>query len=144
MTLGTKFRFKRLILGYSQQYVAHMLNISENTYRDFESDRKIPKDERLAQIATILGMTVEQLKSFGEGGIIIVDEIKCETGGYVGSNGVVNNHKSITDVEAENEKLKEKNISLNQRVVDIEKINDLLEKRISQLEEIMLLKGGNN
>ena len=131
MTFGSKIRLLRNIRGYSQQYVAHMLNLSENSYRKLENDQVVPKEERKQQLSKIFGMTMEQLDSLGEGNVIFYDTVQCETGGYVGSNGVVHNHNP-KDLIAEIEKLKLHNQAKDQRIAD-------LETHIKHLESVIEL-----
>lgn len=128
MTVGTKIRLKRAQLGYTQQYMAYKLNMTETTYRKIENDQIELSSERKGKVAELLGLSVEDLNQSGY--IIINDDNKCESGSYVGSHVVINNnHKSTLELESENEKLKI--------------ILDLKEQRIKDLEEIITLMKGN-
>jgi DNA-binding XRE family transcriptional regulator len=124
MTVGTKIRLKRSQLGYTQQYMAYKLNMTETTYRKIENEQKELSSHLKGKIAEQLGLSVEDLNQSGY--IIINDDNKCESGSYVGSHVVINNnHKSAIELELENEKLKV--------------IIDLKEQRIKDLEEIITL-----
>jgi DNA-binding XRE family transcriptional regulator len=65
MTFGAKIRLLRNREGYSQQSVAHMLNLSENSFRKIEKDKIVPKAKRKQQLSKIFGMTMEQLDALG-------------------------------------------------------------------------------
>ena len=133
MTFGTKIRLLRNIKGYSQPNMAQMLNLSTNSYGELERDQVPPKPKRKEQIAKIFGLSVEELDSFGEGNAIFYNTVQCETGGFVGINGVVHNHNP-KELIAENEKLKLQNEAKDQRIVD-------LEKHINRLDDVIdLLK----
>jgi DNA-binding XRE family transcriptional regulator len=103
-----------------------MLNISDNTYRNYETGKVEPKMDRKKEIATAFGITLEDLESFGEGGVIFMEEVKCETGGFVNAKGIVHNNKTVSELEAEIERLKILNASKDQRIKDLEEINTLL------------------
>ncbi len=120
MTFGSKVRLLRNIKGYSQQYVAHMLNLSENSFRKIENDTVIPKLERKQQIAKILGISIEDLEAMGEGNAIFYSSVQCETGGFVGSNGVVHNNNP-KELIIEIDKLKIQLHAKDQRITDLEK-----------------------
>jgi transcriptional regulator with XRE-family HTH domain len=137
MTIGTKIRLKRTHFGYSQQYFASMLNVSENTYRKIEGDIAKPKLAQLEKIAEKLGMKVEDLIN-QEGGVTFYDEVKCESGGYIGlNNGIVHTHRPIGEIEEENKRLVGENTAKDLRIND-------LSKTIENLEEIIkLLKKDN-
>lgn len=126
MTIGTKIQKIRNLLGHKQHTIASMLNISDNAYRSYEMGKVEPKMERKKEIAAAFGMTLEDLESFGEGGVVFMEEVKCETGGFVNAKGVVHNNKSSHDLEAEIERLKILNASKDQRIKDLEDIIALL------------------
>ena len=47
--------------GLSQKYIAHKLNISQQTYSDYENDKTEPTMEVLLQIASLFGVSVDEL-----------------------------------------------------------------------------------
>ena len=114
-----------------------MLNLSENSYRKIETDKIIPKMERKQQIAKILDISVEELEALGEGNTIFYSSVQCETGGFVGSNGVVHNNNP-EDLVIEIDKLKIQLESKDQRIAD-------LERHLKNLESVVeLLKSNIN
>ena len=140
MTLGKFIRLKRNELGYSQENMAHMLNIAKNTYGRMENDKEIRnKDERKEKIAEIFGLSVEELQKYSERGSVFYDEVKCETGGYIGSNFFINNSKLTSQLEEEIEKLKKENATHEQYIENLKAFNSHLEKRVSDLEAIICL-----
>jgi transcriptional regulator with XRE-family HTH domain len=106
--------------------------MSENTYREIEGDKSKPKLAQLEKIAEKLGMTVEDLTNPSIG-VAFYDEVKCESGGYVGlNNGVVHTHRPTGEIEEENKRLIIENEAKDLR------INDLT-KTVLHLEEIIKL-----
>lgn len=66
MKLGNKVRKIRNLRGFSQEYVAQKLNISTQAYGKIETNHTKLDDERLQQIAEILGVTPEDIELFDE------------------------------------------------------------------------------
>lgn len=60
--MARKLRRIREIYGYSQEYVADCLGISQPAYWQKENGKRIPSEERLEQIAELYSLTVEDLK----------------------------------------------------------------------------------
>ncbi len=60
--IATKLRRIREIFGYSQDYVANRMNISQPAYWQKESGKRMPSEERFEQIAELYNLTVEDLK----------------------------------------------------------------------------------
>ena len=60
--IATKLRRVREIFGYSQDYVADRMGISQPAYWQKENGRRMPSDERFGQIAELYNLTVEDLK----------------------------------------------------------------------------------
>jgi transcriptional regulator with XRE-family HTH domain len=60
--VATKLRRIREIYGYSQDYVAERMNISQPAYWQKENGKRMPSDERFEQIAELYNLTVEDLK----------------------------------------------------------------------------------
>lgn len=60
---ATKLRRIREIYGYSQEYVAERMGISQPAYWQKENGKRIPSDARFKQIAELYNLTMEDLKS---------------------------------------------------------------------------------
>jgi len=59
--ISKKIRLMRITLGYSQEYMAQKLNISQNVYSKNERNINNVPLIRIMQIAAILNVTVSQL-----------------------------------------------------------------------------------
>ena len=51
MTIGNKIRSLRLEKGYSQEYLAEVLEVSQKTYSNIENDKSSIKIDALIKIA---------------------------------------------------------------------------------------------
>jgi transcriptional regulator with XRE-family HTH domain len=77
--MATKLRRIREIYGYSQDYVAECLGISQPAYWQKENGKRIPSEERLEQIAEIYNLTVADLKDEELNAVLIkVHELQIE------------------------------------------------------------------
>lgn len=61
--VATKLRRIREIFGYSQDYVANQMGISQPAYWQKESGKRMPSEERFGQIAELYNLTVQDIKS---------------------------------------------------------------------------------
>lgn len=61
MQLGNSIRIQRVIKGYSQEYMASRLNISQNAYSKLEREETELSVKRVYEIAEILELSVYQL-----------------------------------------------------------------------------------
>ncbi|WP_265426796.1 helix-turn-helix domain-containing protein [Chryseobacterium sp. YIM B08800] len=61
MEIGKKLREYRYRNNYSQQKVAELLDISQSTYCDWESDRSFPKAENLSKVAKLYDIDINDL-----------------------------------------------------------------------------------
>jgi transcriptional regulator with XRE-family HTH domain len=59
--IGEKIRLIRISKGYSQEYMAFMLNISQGTYSKLEKDSIEITIQRLLSIAEILEVNITEL-----------------------------------------------------------------------------------
>jgi transcriptional regulator with XRE-family HTH domain len=66
MKLGHKIRVGRQIKGYSQEVMADLLGISPTAYAKMERGETKVTEEKLSQIAEVLGIDKEDLRSFDE------------------------------------------------------------------------------
>jgi transcriptional regulator with XRE-family HTH domain len=64
--IGEKIRKIRTIKGFSQDYVANLLNISQAAYSDIETNRSKVNFERIQEIANIFKLDVNDLIAFDE------------------------------------------------------------------------------
>ncbi len=63
--IGYKIGRIRELRGLKQEYIAHQLNISQQTVSKIEQSETV-EDQILEQIANILGVTPEGIKNFSE------------------------------------------------------------------------------
>jgi hypothetical protein len=78
-SVSTKLRRIREIYGYSQEYVAERLGISQPAYWQKENGKRMPSDERFEQIAALYNLTLEDLKVGELNSVLIkVHEIQIE------------------------------------------------------------------
>lgn len=61
MQLGNAIRIQRAIKGYSQEYMASRLNISQNAYSKLEREETEISVKRIYEIAEILEISIYQL-----------------------------------------------------------------------------------
>lgn len=66
MQIGEKLRSIRKLKGFSQDYLADQLNISQVTYSQIENNKTKLNLDRLEDICAILDVTLEDLLSFDE------------------------------------------------------------------------------
>jgi transcriptional regulator with XRE-family HTH domain len=77
--MAMKLRRIREIYGYSQEYVADRLGISQPAYWQKENGKRYPSNERLEQIADLYNLTVSDLKDGELNSVLIkVHELQIE------------------------------------------------------------------
>lgn len=103
MTTGDKIRGIRLLKELTQDNMADMLNITRTSYGDMERGTTKISDERLEQIAKVLGVTPADILSFGEKVSYFFDH---SNGNFVNTGGSPTNIYNPTQQELEIEKLK--------------------------------------
>jgi len=64
--IGSKIKKLRELRNYSQEYMASELGISQSNLARIEKNEIGISDQRLKQIATLLGTDVETIKNFDE------------------------------------------------------------------------------
>jgi transcriptional regulator with XRE-family HTH domain len=117
MNIGSKIRKRRIEKGYSQEYLADKLSISQATLSNIESDKSIPDILVLQKITKELDLEVQDLLNSEK--III--------------NNVENNH-GVGYAEIVNQ-LSEKVIEQYElRLRDLYEINENLKSRLSKYE----------
>lgn len=89
MTLGEKIRKIRILRDLKQETIAEKLGITPQAYSKLErEDTKMDK-ERLNQIASILGVTVEGLERFDDKNLLInLNDCENSQGSYF----IINNY----------------------------------------------------
>lgn len=70
LTLGDHIRLLRYAKGYSQEYVAYRLDISQSAYHKIESDKTSITLTRLIEITARLEIRAHHLIEFIEGNYI--------------------------------------------------------------------------
>ncbi|MFC5283500.1 helix-turn-helix domain-containing protein [Pedobacter alpinus] len=68
---GEKIRIQRVIKGYSQEYMAFMLSISQSTYSKMESEQVEITVQRLFEVAEILKVEITALLPESKQGNIV-------------------------------------------------------------------------
>jgi transcriptional regulator with XRE-family HTH domain len=77
--MAMKLRRIREIYGYSQEYVADRLGISQPAYWQKENGKRMPSEERLEQIADLYKLTIADLKTGELNAVLIkVHELQIE------------------------------------------------------------------
>lgn len=61
MQFGNALRIQRVIKGYTQEYMAERLNLSQNSYSKLERGLTSLTVSRLYQIAEILGISIQDI-----------------------------------------------------------------------------------
>lgn len=89
MSIGGKLRKLRQNKGYSQEYMAESLNISQKTYSNMENEKASISVETLKLLATELEVDILELLSDGK--VIVQYNTSQDTSTF---NGVVNQHAS--------------------------------------------------
>jgi transcriptional regulator with XRE-family HTH domain len=77
--IATKLRRIREIYGYSQEYVAERMGITQPAYWQKENGKRMPSEERFGQIAQLYNLSVEDLKHQEINSVLIkVHQIQIE------------------------------------------------------------------
>ena len=61
MNIGNKIREQRVLKGYSQEYLANKLGISQNSIHKLESGKKIPNINEIYKFSEILEVPINEL-----------------------------------------------------------------------------------
>ncbi len=61
MSIGTTLLKHRKIKNYSQKQVADLLEVSQSTYCDWESDTATPKTDNILKIAKLYDLDINEL-----------------------------------------------------------------------------------
>jgi transcriptional regulator with XRE-family HTH domain len=119
--IGDKLRKLRANKGYSQEYMAETLEISQKTYSNMENDKSSISIENLKKIAE--EFNVDLLELLSDGKVIVQYNTANDSSTF---NGVVNNNIS-----------EELIIQLKERIEDLKIIISEKSTKISQLEKLL-------
>lgn len=106
MNLGEKIRGVRQMKGLSQENLADMLGISLLAYGDIERGKKDVAFSRLEQIADKLGVSVEDILSYGDRVSNFFDQ--CHNTNVIGNGKQQNKINNFDSRELEHELEKQK------------------------------------
>lgn len=120
LNIGQKLRKLRNQKGFSQEYLADRLNISQKTYSNMENDRTPITVEILKQLSSELEVDMIDLITDSE--IIVQYNTSQDTSTF---NGVVNNNFPEELIN----QLKERIIDLKNQLLDKDKMIDFLQKK---------------
>lgn len=102
LKIGDKIRKLRAEKGYSQEYFAERLNLSQKTISNMENDKSTISVETLKKISEELGIDILELLSDGK--VIVQYNTSHDTSTF---NGVVNNSISEELVEQLKERIED-------------------------------------
>lgn len=124
MPIGEKIRKIRELRGFSQEFMASELEISQPGYSKIEKDEVKPDIDRLGKIANVLGIDLQSLLNFDDSFVFNIQNNVYETGSNAVS-GVVNYFEANAKQQYE-QLLKEKDEHIT-----------ALKKQIETLEQII-------
>lgn len=118
--IGDKIRLIRTLKGLSQENMAAMLNISLMTYGDIERNKKDVPINRLNEIATILGVSIQDILALGESVNNFFD--KCSQNAMFNQNvSQFNNaNEQLLVLQLENAKLENEKLRLEKEKLELE------------------------
>ncbi len=105
MNIHKKIRQIRLLKGFSQEYMAVQLRISQAAYSKLEGNPKIGK-KRIHSIATIFNITPQQLHDFEKKALFKTKQTSSTSTWTVKERKLLD--KKITDLESEIDSLRKK------------------------------------
>ena len=126
MNIGAKIRSMRTLKNYSQENMAEMLNISLNAYAKIEREETNVSMSRLEQIADVLKISLIDLLSFGEGGVVYING--DVSNGSTGKGNTFNAPKQEVEMLLELTRLRTENVGLTKEVAHLQHIIDLIKK----------------
>jgi transcriptional regulator with XRE-family HTH domain len=116
--IGFKIKKVREIKNFSQEFVAGKLSISQSTYSDIETGKRLVSLDELNNIAATLGVSPELIESFSEQFIFN----SCS------HSGVSNTYHINNPIEKINELYSELIEQLKARILMLERENERLRK----------------
>lgn len=94
--IGSKIKKLRELRNYSQEYMASKLEMSQSNFARIESNEIGISDERLLQIAEVLGTDVEAIKNFDD---TIIFNIHQGNNSAAGVNCQVHNYHISPEIK---------------------------------------------
>ncbi|MEY4926915.1 MAG: hypothetical protein RI894_1351 [Bacteroidota bacterium] len=126
MTIGAKIRNMRTLKNYSQDNMAEMLGISLNAYSKIEREETNVQYARLEQIAEVLKVSILELLSFGEGGMVYING--NVSNGSAGTGTIINSTKEEVEILVELMRLRTENEGFKKEITHLNSIISLLQK----------------
>jgi transcriptional regulator with XRE-family HTH domain len=128
MDLGDKIRHFRVSKGYSQEYLAEMLNISRNTYMNIESGNTNTAYQKIDKIAEVLGVNKWEILTYAEK---VVQFVEKQNVGYIAKNENIIQQNADQDLREKYKSLEIKIAVLEERLsnkdAEIAQLNKLIE-----------------
>jgi len=118
--IGNRLRKLRIAKGYSQEYMADVLRISQKTYSNMENDKSSISIETLKKIASEYNIDLMEILS--DERVIVQNNNSNDTSTFQG--GIIINHLS-----------EELLTQMKERIEDLKSIIAEKDKRIQQLEK---------
>ncbi|HNL83943.1 MAG TPA: helix-turn-helix transcriptional regulator [Chitinophagales bacterium] len=84
---GEKIRTIRDIKGFSQEYVAKQLHITPQAYSKIELNKTALDEEKLRHIATVFGVSVDEIKNFDNQKYIFSNNTNNKDSFHINENG---------------------------------------------------------
>jgi transcriptional regulator with XRE-family HTH domain len=109
-SVGQKIRKIREIKGYTQEYVASKLNMSQNNYSKIELEQNKLNIERLNEIAQVLEVEPNEILNFDD--TYFFKSISHNQTGGETKSGVFNNESLIKSLYEEIQHLRNENTRL--------------------------------
>ena len=106
--LNKNLRIIREIRGYSQDYIANQLGISQNAYSKLERGETGIDEKKLEQISKVLNVSSETIKNFSEA--IVFNNSHCNNGVGNYANYIVNPLEKIVELYENIIRLKDEEI----------------------------------
>jgi transcriptional regulator with XRE-family HTH domain len=123
MIIGNKLRKLRMEKGYSQEYLAEVLEVSQKTYSNMENNKSSISIETLKKIAEEYKIDLIELLS--DDRVIVQNNSSRESSTFQG--GIIINHMS----EELFNQMKERIEELKETISEKNKHIELLEKRLN-------------
>lgn len=123
MVIGNKLRKLRMENGYSQEYLAEVLEVSQKTYSNMENNKSSISIETLKKIAA--EHKIELIELLSDDKVIVQNNSSRESSSFQG--GIIINHMSEELFNQMKERIEELKETLSEKNKQIE----LLEKRLN-------------
>ena len=121
INIGRKIGRMRELRGIKQEFLASELGVSQQSISRIEQSETVEED-KLRQIAQVLGVSTEAIKNFSEDAVInIISSTLHDNAGSVNNNCTLNFNPidKLFEVIEENKKLYERLLQSEQEKVDL-------------------------